>query len=91
MTIRLGIRVSDIRNMQFSNLKWDIGCIEFKQTKTGDVVSLPLLEDVGWAIIDYLKHGRPISDSQNIFIRHIAPFNAFIFPVSINAGAKEII
>jgi integrase/recombinase XerD len=35
MTARLGIRVSDIRNMQFSNLKWETGCIEFKQTKTG--------------------------------------------------------
>ncbi len=77
LIVRLGLRVSDVRSLQFSNLKWDLGCIEFKQLKTGDTCSLPLLEDVGWAIIDYLKHGRPISETQNIFIKHVAPFTAF--------------
>lgn len=77
LIVRLGLRISDVRNLQFHNLKWELGCVEFKQTKTGHTIILPLLEDVGWAIIDYLKHGRPISGSQNIFIRHIAPFTAF--------------
>jgi len=77
LIVRLGLRISDVRSLQFLNLKWDLGCIEFKQLKTGDTCSLPLLEDVGWAIIDYLKHGRPISDTQNIFIKHVAPFTAF--------------
>jgi integrase/recombinase XerD len=77
MIVRLGIRVSDVRNLQFINLKWDSKCVEFKQTKTGDTITLPLLEEVGWAIIDYLKYGRPKSNSQNVFIRHIAPFNIF--------------
>ena len=77
LIVRLGLRISDVKNLQFSNLKWDLGCIEFKQTKTGDTISLPLLEDVGWAIIDYLKHGRPVSDCQNIFVLHKAPFTTF--------------
>jgi len=39
--------------------------------------SLPLLPDVGWAIIDYLKNGRPKVDSPYVFLRHLAPLEPF--------------
>lgn len=35
------------------------------------------MPDVGWAVIDYLKYGRPKVDSPYIFVRHIAPFLPF--------------
>jgi site-specific recombinase XerD len=35
---------------------------------------LPLLKDVGWALIDYLKNGRPVTGSKKVFIRHQPPF-----------------
>jgi len=40
-------------------------------------VRLPILKDVGWAIIDYIKYGRPVSDSPYIFLRHLAPIAPF--------------
>ena len=39
---------------------------------------MPLPEDLGLAIIDYLKFGRPKCDDQRIFIRHRAPIGPFI-------------
>jgi hypothetical protein len=45
--------------------------------KTGQLIELPLLKDVGWAIIDYLKNERPATNSECIFVKHKAPFNAF--------------
>ena len=45
--------------------------------KTGQPIELPLLPDVGWAIIDYLQNGRPATNSECLFVRHKAPFNAF--------------
>jgi site-specific recombinase XerD len=45
-------------------------------SKTGQHIELPLLKDVGWAIIDYLQNGRPATTSECIFVRHRAPFNA---------------
>jgi site-specific recombinase XerD len=45
--------------------------------KTKRPLDLPLLEDIGWAIIDYLKNGRPQTPSDRVFVRHRAPFNAF--------------
>lgn len=40
-------------------------------------MSLPLLPDVGWAIIGYLKEGRPSVDSPYVFLRHLAPLEPF--------------
>lgn len=45
--------------------------------KTGQPIELPLLKDIGWAIIDYLQNGRPVTNSERLFVRHRAPFNAF--------------
>lgn len=74
---QLGLRVSDIVNLKFENIKWEKNCIEISQHKTKEPLSLPLYEDTGSAVIDYLKHGRPKTDSKNIFIRHQPPFIRF--------------
>ena len=73
---RLGLRASDIANLQFSDIDWDKNMITLTMQKTKKVIELPLLADVGNAIIDYLRHGRPKSDSQNIFLSGNAPYVA---------------
>ena len=40
-------------------------------------MELPLLSDVGGAIINYLKNARPKSDSDHVFIRIKPPFTEF--------------
>ena len=45
---------------------------------------LPLPEDVGWAVIDYLKNGRPITESTNVFVRHKPPYDAFPINSTLN-------
>ena len=71
---RLGLRASDIANLQFSDIDWDKNMITLTMQKTKKVIELPLLADVGNAIIDYLRHGRPKSDSQNVFLSGNAPY-----------------
>ena len=71
---RLGLRASDIASLKFSNIDWEKNEIRFIQNKTGNPLSLPLLSDVGNAIIDYLKYGRFKSESQNVFISSRAPY-----------------
>jgi site-specific recombinase XerD len=44
--------------------------------KTGQPLELPLLDRVGWAIIDYIKNGRPESASDCVFIRHKPPYQS---------------
>lgn len=71
---RLGLRSSDIRTLTFSNIDWDNKIISFSQQKTGRNLTLPMPDDVGWAIIDYLKNGRPETNSKNIFVSHRYPY-----------------
>lgn len=73
---RLGLRASDIANLQFSNIDWDKNLITLTMQKTGKVIELPLLADVGNAIIDYLRHGRHNSDMQIVFLSGKAPYEA---------------
>ena len=71
---RVGVRASDIANLQFSNIDWDNNVLTLVMHKTGKVIELPLLADVGNAIIDYLQHGRPQTVSQNVFLSCRAPY-----------------
>lgn len=57
---RLGLRCTDIKNLCFENFNWTEKKLFFTQSKTGQPMELPLVPDVGWAVIDYLKYGRTI-------------------------------
>lgn len=74
LAAKSGLRLSDMQNLQFRNLDWAQNAIRITQVKTKESLVLPLLPDVGWALIDYIKHGRPISDSPHIFLRERAPY-----------------
>lgn len=77
MVVRLGLRVSDIRGMKLTSLNWNRKTITLTMQKTKRPIELPLLDDIGWAVIDYLKNGRPQTPSDRVFVRHRAPFDAF--------------
>ncbi|MBE1557203.1 site-specific integrase [Sporosarcina limicola] len=68
LAAELGIRSGDIIRMKFSNIHWNRSTIEFIQYKTGDFIQLPLLDNIKYALIDYLKNSRPQSDSAYIII-----------------------
>lgn len=75
IVIKLGLRDGDVRNLKFEDIKWNANRIEFIQAKTMQPQSLPLLPDVGNALVDYLKNGRPESSSPYIFVKHQAPYD----------------
>ena len=74
---RLGLRGVDVKRLRFADLDWPGNRLSMVQVKTGHRVVLPLLKDVGWAIIDYVQHGRPRSECPQVFIRHTAPIGPF--------------
>lgn len=74
------MRAGDICSLSFKNLKWEHNEIELIQEKTQEKILLPLLPEVGSAIIDYLKYGRPITESATIFLRHTCPITPLTPP-----------
>lgn len=77
LAARLGLRSSDIKALEFGFINWKEKVISFSQQKTKKFLSLPMPDDVGWAIIDYLKNGRPVSDSKYVFIQHNPPYGQY--------------
>ena len=74
LVARLGLRSSDVKKLKFENLHWRENQIVIIQSKTGEPLTLPLLRDVGWAIIDYVQNARPQVDNPYLFLRHLPPY-----------------
>jgi integrase len=77
LACRLGLRTCDIRTFKLEDIRWDEAKIAVRQSKTGVPLVLPLSEEVGQALIDYLKHGRPRSQHREVFLSINAPFAPF--------------
>ena len=75
-------------NLHFSNIDWENDRIRLTQVKTGNPLELPLLTDVGEAIIAYLRNGRPHTESDHVFVRMKPPFTAF-HPGAVGALVHE--
>ena len=72
----LGLRVSDIKNLRFSNFDWENKQLSLVQHKTHKPLTLPLPDAVGWAVIDYIRNGRPkCYESDIVFLKHMPPFD----------------
>lgn len=71
---RYGLRASDVCLLEFNNIRWEENIIIISQYKTGIHLELPLLKEVGEAIIDYLKYGRPKTTLPNIFLKLKSPY-----------------
>lgn len=73
---RLGLRVGEVARLALTDIDWQAGelCVH---GKGGRVDQLPLPQDVGQAIVDYLRHGRPRCASRLVFIQGQAPHVGF--------------
>ena len=77
LACRLGLRAGDIRTLKLDNLRWEDSTIEITQAKTGTPLRLPLTNEVGEALIDYLKTGRPQTTHREVFLKVKPPFDPF--------------
>ena len=74
LAVELGLRGYDILAMKLTDIDWRNNEISIFQSKTKKNVQLPLLPDVGNAIMDYILDARPKSDSPYIFLRCQKPY-----------------
>ena len=74
LSIVYGLRNSDIVHLKKENILWNENKIELIQYKTKKLLELPLTENVKYALLDYLKNGRPNIDSPYIFLPTKPPY-----------------
>jgi site-specific recombinase XerD len=70
---RLGLRSGEVTKLTLDDIAWTSGEI-LVRGKGARLDKLPLLQDVGEAVADYLQKGRPHCASRHVFIRCRAPY-----------------
>jgi site-specific recombinase XerD len=73
---RLALRAGDIVKLRLGDIDWEESWL-YVSGKGRRQTRLPLTQEVGYAIVDYLQDGRPQTDTDVLFIRSRAPFRAF--------------
>jgi len=81
---RLGLRGGEVVALTLDGIDWEAGYISLCG-KGGQQTTLPLPVDVGEAIADYLKNGRPSTANRRLFLRGRAPAVGFRGPVAISS------
>ena len=72
---RLALRDVDICNLRLSDIDWKNDRIWIIQKKTGVPLALPLLDEVGNALMDYIVDERPKDTGlPYVFLRHVKPY-----------------
>lgn len=75
LMVRYGMRVGDILNLKLTDIDWESMAIRFRQEKTSVVNTLPILDDVGWALADWITNARPKqANTPHVFTRLTAPY-----------------
>ncbi len=54
-----GLRTSEVAALRLDDVEWRAGRIRVPRPKTQTPIMLPLTEEVGAALLDYLRNGRP--------------------------------
>lgn len=84
---RMGLRAGDVVQLRLADIDWR-GATLSVCGKNRQQTLLPLTQEVGDGIVDYLLHGRPATTSDHVFVRAIAPFRPFRDARGISDVAK---
>jgi integrase len=83
---RLGLRAGDITTMRLDDLDWDAGTVRVLG-KGRREVRLPLPQDAGEALIDYVVNARPKADTDRVFLCMNAP----VRPIGNSSSISSIV
>ena len=85
---RLGLRAGEVVGLTLEDLDWDAGeiCIRGAGAPTD---RLPIPQEVGKALANYLRHVRPACASRRVFVRMRAPYRGFATSAAITSLVRR--
>ena len=82
LALDLGLRGIEISRLQLADIDWRQGTITLKRTKSRRQDRLPLPTSTGRALEAYLRHERPKTSDEAVFVRRSAPHDE---PIGVDA------
>ena len=85
---RLGLRAGEVAHLCLEDIDWHAGelCVHGKRARLD---RLPLPQDVGQAIANYLKTRQPSGSSRRVFLCACAPYEGFANHQTVGAVVKR--
>ena len=80
-----GVRGGQVRALRLEDINWAQNQILFKASKHGKDSLLPLTDEVGEALLDYLQYSRPPYAYPHVFLTCRAPYQPFPHSSSLSA------
>ena len=87
---RLALRTGDVANLQLNDIDWDHAVVRVSG-KSRRAAVLPLPQDVGAAVKDYILHARPVVDTEKVFLRMMPPLHRPLTSGGVSAVAQAAI
>jgi integrase/recombinase XerD len=88
LLITYGLRSREVAALTLDDIDWKRERLRVPERKAGNSTAFPLSASVGEAIADYLKHGRPETNSRRLFFRAVAPLEP-IGPAAVSSRARH--
>ena len=86
--LRLGLRASELISLTLDDIDWQAG--EIRICGKGNLKSkMPLSQELGNALVTYLKSSRPTTHSHHLFVGSRAPHRKFSNPSSISTIVRS--
>jgi integrase/recombinase XerC len=83
----MGLRASEVAQLQLTDIDWRAGTVTLKHTKSHRQDILPLPVVTGRALANYVRHERPKTTNSAVFVRRLAPRDQ---PIGVDAVRRVI-
>ena len=74
LLVTYGLRAREVGAMTLDDIDWKHDRLQVPGRKAGHSTAYPLARNVGEAILDYLKQGRPETTQRALFFEALAPY-----------------
>lgn len=79
-----GVRGGQVRTLTLDDIAWRDNRIHFPPAKGGKAIIVPLTDEAGEALLDYLRHARPASPLPEVFLTVTPPYRALRVPSTVS-------
>ncbi len=88
LIVTYGLRASEIVSLTLDDVDWRAGRLRVPQRKTRGPLLLPLTDEVGACLIQYLRAARPSLPYRELFLRVRAPAG-FLKPTAVTEAFQK--
>jgi site-specific recombinase XerD len=88
LLVRLGLRAGDVARLRLTDLEWERGTLRVVG-KGRYEVRLPLPQDAGDALLQYLVARPDLGVTDHVFLRQIAPFKSSVSNHCVSGVVKR--